>query len=457
LPAAQLLRGHRLFALVFACWVMASFGPFLTEGLLAWSAGVLYVAYDTWLLAFVGWKTRRLHPRTDVAAAEALPIAVIIPARNEATVLSRCLDAVLPACSDGDEIWLADDGSTDGTAELLRTRYGLPSVPVQGYVASGSFPMLRVLRKAHSGKADSLNQVWPATRSPLIVTLDADTVLKPGALCALRRAFAREPNLAAACGTLIPRCAAAPLAPWFEAFQRFEYLRAFLARAAWERMDALLLVSGAFAAYRREVLADVGGFDPQSLVEDYELMHRIQRVKHERHMDWRVRVLGEAQAETDAPARAHPFLRQRERWFAGFLETQFANRDMVGNRRYGELGRLMLPIKAVDTLQPVFGLTAFLLLLWFLANWSGTTQAVLWLIALKLTIDLAYHIWAIDRYHRWIGEPVPLRLWPMAMLASLLEPFSFQLLRHLGALRGWIKFLTGRVEWAPQRRIRPSS
>jgi hypothetical protein len=36
-------------------------------------------------------------------------------------------------------------------------------------------------------------------------------------------------------------------------------------------------------------------------------------------------------------------------------QTQRWNRDIVGNRRYGELGIAHLPIKALDTLQPVYG------------------------------------------------------------------------------------------------------
>ena len=47
--------------------------------------------------------------------------------------------------------------------------------------------------------------------------------------------------------------------------------------------------------------------------------------------------------------------------FAGFLQTQYWNRDMTGNRRYGALGLLMMPVKAIDTVQPIYGLTAFAL------------------------------------------------------------------------------------------------
>lgn len=451
LPAARLVRGHGLFVLVLGCWLTATLGAFLSRDLVIWSAGLLYVSYDTWLLGFVGWKTRHLQHQPHLSTVVHLPLAVLVPGRNEASVLAQCLDAVLAQCRDGDEVWMVDDGSTDGSADLLCRRYGVPLSPALGTLYSTRHGALRVLRKAHSGKADSLNRAWPLVQAPVILTLDADTVLHAGALDAVRQAFAAEPELAAACGALTPRCARTPLGWMFEGFQRFEYLRAFLARAAWERIDALLLVSGAFAAYRKDVLIRIKGYDASSLVEDYELIHRLHRHSHDHDLGWRVRVLGNAQATTDAPASLHQFLRQRERWFAGFLETQFANSDMVGNPRYRRLGTLMLPIKAVDTLQPVFGLTAFVLLIWLLFNWGVVAQTVLLVIGTKLLVDFCYHLWAIDRYHRWLGQRPTLRFWLGSMLASLAEPFSFQLLRHTGAVRGWFAFLTGRVDWSPQR------
>ena len=87
-----------------------------------------------------------------------------------------------------------------------------------------------------------------------------------------------------------------------------------------------------------------------------------------RGLDWRFRVLGGAQARTEAPGSVGAFLRQRRRWFGGFLQTQYWYRAMVGDRRHGWLGMLMLPVKAVDTLQPLYGLTAFVLLVVYAAT-----------------------------------------------------------------------------------------
>ena len=199
------------------------------------------------------------------------------------------------------------------------------------------------------------------------------------------------------------------------------------------------------------MLTRLGGYDPKNLVEDYELIHRLHRHAHERGLDWRVRVVHEARADTDAPASLRAFLHQRRRWFAGFLQTQFAYRAMHGDPRYGAVGTLMLPIKAVDTLQPVFGVTALVLLLIFIQRGAPVTPAIIAIIGGKLAIDFGYHLWAVRLYHRWLRQVPGPRVWIGAMLTTLAEPFSFQLLRHCGAIWGWVVLLTGRQDWAPQR------
>ena len=218
-------------------------------------------------------------------------------------------------------------------------------------------------------------------------------------------------------------------------------------------MDALLLISGAFAGFRREAVLDVGGFDPDCMVEDYELIHRLRRFGADHGLGWTTGVVGGARAITDAPATTTAFLRQRRRWFCGFLQTQFWYRDMVGAPRYGRLGTVMLPIKALDTLQPIYGLFAFALLLAYLV--TGRVSLLLpvgGVIAAKIVLDFAFHLWSVHLYRRWVDPTSRARL-HRALLSSLAEPFTFQVLRHTGAALGWVSFLTRQRAWGRQTRV----
>ena len=443
---------------VTVLWLLLFARAFFLHGALAWSTGIAYVVYDTLLLVFVTVKTlpliRRSLPAHRSADASTLPsMGVIVAAHNEAAVLPVTLAALLRQKHGIAQIVIADDGSTDGTRDLLTGRFGLTE-PAPGELSkpSGSHPNLFWLRVPHGGKALALNAAIEVMTTDTVMTVDADTLLADDAALAMRASFAQTPNLVAATGILVPVCNRTVSGRVFQWFQTYEYMRNFIARFAWMRADSLLLVSGAFASFRRDALVVVGGFDAQCLVEDYELIHRLRRYSVDHGLGWEVNVVGDAHAQTEAPATLGAFLRQRRRWFAGFLQTQYWNRDMTGNGRYGTLGRLMLPVKAFDTMQPIYGLTAFALLLGFIFGGHGViVVSIFSVIGLKTAIDLAFYVWSIHLYRRWTGQTNTTSL-PMAVAAAIAEPFTFQLLRHAGAALGWLQFLRGGRSWGKQHR-----
>ena len=448
-------RSVAIHAAVFFVWLALIVLAFVRGGVLAWSVGIAYIAYDTLLQAFVGRHTwRLLRPSREALCGVRCSVCVVVAAHDEARVLPATIEALLAQSDPADAIVVADDGSTDATAALFAERYGLVAPRLGETSAPGlRHPSLAWLRLPHGGKARALNRAILANACDIVLTVDADTVLDAQAVGVVRRAFAAEPELAAITGVITPVCKATLAGRCLEWFQTYEYIRNFLSRYAWMQVHSLLLVSGAFGGFRRGALVDVGGFDPACLVEDYELIHRMRRYAVDRGLDWRFRVLGGAQARTEAPGSVGAFLRQRRRWFGGFLQTQYWYRAMVGDARHGHLGALMLPIKAIDTLQPLYGLTAFALLIVYAATRRLDIIApVAAVIGAKIAIDLAFHLWSVHLYRRWVGD-ARRASFGWALAAALAEPFTFQLLRHSGAALGWIAFLTGQRSWGRQTRF----
>ncbi len=459
-PRSTPLASALVHGTVGGVWLLLFASAFTLGGIYAWSTGIAYIVYDTVLLAFVAWKTwTLLRPApTPGRHAPLEKLTIVVAAHNESAVLVQTIAALLAQADPPDAIVIADDGSTDGTAGLLVTRFGLVAPALGGWATSTSVPTLHWLRLPHGGKARALNAALmsplEACRTAITMTVDADTHLSPGAIAAMRRAFTDDPSLVAATGVLVPVCGPSLTGRLFEWFQTYEYIRNFLSRYAWMRVDSLLLISGAFAGFRREAVVAVGGFDPDCLVEDYELIHRLARYSALHRLGWRSSVVGAAQAQTEAPSTTAAFLRQRRRWFGGFLQTQYWYRGMVGNGRlYGNIGRWMLPVKAVDTMQPIFGLTALAVLLVSIAQGRvGVLVPVSAWILSKIAIDLGFHLWSVHLYRRWIGKTTDARF-GLALLAALAEPFSFQILRHLGATLGWVTFLTRQSHWGKQERL----
>ena len=452
-PRRVPVAAHVIGAFAPILFVALIVQAFQRQGLAVWSIGIAYILYDTALLVFTAWNIRDLRLTPRPAPLVSPSFGVIVAAHNEAGVIAATIERLRGQETPPDLILIADDGSSDGTADVLARRYGLASPPLGGMTGpSAVLPSLRWLRLQHGGKARALNAAMLQVETEIVLTVDADTLLEPGAIAAMRAAFAAEPALVAATGVLAPICGPSVTGRFFEWFQTYEYVRNFLSRHAWERLDSLLLISGAFAAFRRQAVVEVGGFDPDCMVEDYELIHRLHRHAVDHRRDWTVRVVGAALARTDAPASPMAFLRQRRRWFGGFLQTQHWNRDMVGAPRFGWLGTAMLPVKALDTLQPIYGLAAFaILIVLVVTGHFMVALPILIVMVVKIVVDLTFHLWSLGIYKNWTGQREGLGL-GAALIAAVLEPFTFQLLRHAGALWGWHAFLTGRESWGRQRR-----
>ena len=458
-PPRHAWRGIAIWGAAIMLFVALFAQVFFRTGVLSWAVGIVYIIYDTALLLFVAAQTRVMRaPQPSMSAPIKVTLGVVIAAYNEATVLEATIEALRRQDVPPEVIVVADDGSDDGTAAVLEQVYGL-TAPVLGTISPPAMqdPTIRWLRLPRGGKAIALNTAIGLIECDVLVTVDADTLLEPGALSAMRIAFEREPQLAAVTGVLRPVCPPSWSGRIFQWFQTYEYIRNFLSRYAWMQAHSLLLISGAFAGFRREALVRIGGFDPECLVEDYEVMHRLHRFGTDHALGWEVRVIGTAFATTDSPAELMTFLRQRRRWFAGFLQTQFWNRDMIGNPRYRALGTVMLPVKALDTVQPIYGLSAFALLIGFII--VGLTSGnfnIIWpvLIAMlvKIVIDLAWLLRSLVLYRRWTGHGEHLSVGG-ALLAAIVEPVTFQLLRHAGAAWGWYVFLTGKQVWGASIRV----
>ena len=181
---------------VVVVWVALFLLAFGQGGVFAWSVGLAYLVYDTVLQVFTAWQIRR------ITVAGAAPqetarstLAVIVAAYNEATALPATLAALLDQDDPPDEILIADDGSTDGTADLLVAQFGLtaPNLERASTPKVVKATSMIWLRLRHGGKAHALNAALIATTADVVLTVDADTVPAPRAIGAVRQAFSGEP------------------------------------------------------------------------------------------------------------------------------------------------------------------------------------------------------------------------------------------------------------------------
>ena len=156
-----------------------------------------------------------------------------------------------------------------------------------------------------------------ARDTPILITVDADTTPARGALAAMARAFT-DPEVVSAAGVVAVRNAREA---WLTRHQHVEYQRTTWVRVAWSSLGALEQVPGAFTGVRAAAFAEVGGFPTDSLTEDYELTYRLLAHGVRNGRVPMVVTVPEAVVWTVVPSTLGGFVRQRTRWFAGFLTT----------------------------------------------------------------------------------------------------------------------------------------
>ena len=135
-----------IHAAVLVLWIALLGAPFGLHGVWVWSAGLVYVTYDTLLLVFTFWQTLPLLRTAPSPARDGrrVSVAVIVAARDEALVLPVTLQALLTQSDPPDRILIADDGSTDTTPQVLARLYGLGPPPLGGI--STGHPQIHWLR-----------------------------------------------------------------------------------------------------------------------------------------------------------------------------------------------------------------------------------------------------------------------------------------------------------------------
>jgi hopene-associated glycosyltransferase HpnB len=230
----------------------------LAAAALACWAGVLLAPWGAWLCR----ERLEVDPSPDAPIAD---FTVLIPARNEATVIGETLRALAVAAPYASVI-VIDDQSTDTTAEIVRAS-GLPHLTL----IAGTPPPA-----GWTGKLWALQQGLERVTTPRILLLDADIRLAPGIATSLQRKAHEGCTLVSLCAE--PRwdgLAARWLLPVFVYFFKLLYPFA-LANRKGSRIAA---AAGGVILIDREALLDAGGFGAwrDAIIDDCTLAAHVKR------------------------------------------------------------------------------------------------------------------------------------------------------------------------------------
>ncbi|WP_394216958.1 glycosyltransferase [Brachybacterium vulturis] len=409
----------------------------------------------------------------DTATAPvSLGLTVILPAYNESTVILDSVRSSLALDYPDHEVVVVNDGSTDDTLAVLQAAFDLvpshrsvdpgPQISLRGeirqvYEARDPGVPLLVVDSENSGRSDAINAGIGLAAKDLVVIFDADSITDPDALLLAVQPFLDDPLRVVAVGGNIravngSRVVAGRVTEegmprtWLARFQVLEYLRAFtLGRAGWSRLDALMLISGAFGVYRRDVLLSVGALDPDTIGEDFELTLKVHRWCRRRRRAYRIVFVSEPTCWTEVPDTLSVLRRQRVRWHRGLWEVLWKHRGMLLNPRYGRVGLIGLPYYWLfELFAPLFEVVGVLIIIAALVTGAVSPTMTFALLGIALGSGILVTVMSVLLEEMSLRRRSTARGLLVMIACALLENLGYRQLTALWRLQGWWQALRGR-------------
>lgn len=262
-------------------------------------------------------------------------LSVIVPAYNEEKVIARTIEGLIETQYPKKEIIVVDDGSKDRTFEIAQ-RYK---------------NAIKVLHKENGGKASAVNYGLSYATGEVIVIVDADTIIGRDSLIHIVKGFGLSKDVAAVAGNIKVR----NRMNWLTWCQAIEYVAGIqIVRRALDVFGAISVVPGALGAFRKSALGEIGTYDKDTVVEDFDVTMKILKSKLV------IQGSTKATAYTESPQTIRGLYNQRRRWYGGNMEVFARHSDALINPRYGLLQRMVFPFMIFSSMvMPFIGIIAW--------------------------------------------------------------------------------------------------
>lgn len=396
-------------------------------------------------------------------------MSILIPAFNEEKVILNCLQGIVNTKYKNYEAIFINDGSTDRTLPLLMhhlnlepTHKRLPTLkisyePINGVYQSKRYPNIFVIDKENGGKADALNAGIDYLKNELVVTLDADSILEPHSLEFMNHSFTDEKVLAA--GGLVQIVQGTKgnylkpeptfLTSGIIKYQILQYLTDFyLHKYTQMKMKSITVISGAFGAFRKDILFEVGGFR-KTVGEDMDITLRIQRLIKMKYKDCKLIYSQQAICYTECPATYKDLFNQRIRWQKAFIDCLITYKSsffktfgfrlsiflLIDSLLLGMLCAFpiaFIPIMLIINSDQYMIVLGFLTVTFFLGNYQG-------LITLIVSRRLGLHYTKLDYLKISIFIPIQI--------------LTYRLLGVAFVIVGTVMYMKNKDKWNVAKRV----
>jgi poly-beta-1,6-N-acetyl-D-glucosamine synthase len=421
----------------------------------------------------------RISDYKSILASPLAPgISLLAPAYNEGLTIIDNVKSLLSIMYNNLEVIIVNDGSKDDTLQKLIAAFYLVKVPfyvkyeiqtkqvLAVYKSSNrAFRKLTVVDKQNGGKADALNVGINISTKPLVACIDVDCIIERDALLKMVKPFLEETSQVIASGGVV-RIANGCIVEegrllevrlpekQIVRFQTLEYIRSFLVgRMAWSKLNGLLLISGAFGLFRKDVAINAGGYNTKTVGEDMELVVRMRVYMQKQKQPYKVVYIPEPLCWTEAPSDYAILGRQRNRWTRGAFETLRLHKYLFFNPQFGMMGMLSYPFWFFfEWLAPIAEFTGLLfmmvLLMSGMVNYPLALALLFAVYAFSFLISMSALLAEELSYQQYRGKKDILRL----VVTALIEPVFFHPRVVWWSIVGNIDLIKGKKSWGEMTR-----
>lgn len=399
-----------------------------------------------------------------------IPISVLVPAFNEVATINENITSLLGLSYLEYEVIIINDGSTDNTLDMIVSTFNMKRVEqpfrallktqeINGIYRTIDIPNLTLIDKKNGGKADSLNAGINLSKYPIFLAVDADSVLETNSLVRVIMPFVDDKDTVAVGGIVrvangseirngvisniqLPKNHLAT-------FQIVEYLQAFLTgRMGWDALNSLLIISGAFGAFKKNAVLAVDGFTPGTLGEDMELVLKLHEYAGKESKKYKIKFIPDPVCWTQVPQKIGDLRRQRKRWQIGLIDSLLKHKNLIFNPKYGKVGTLAIPYYVLfEVLSPLIEFLGYILLpIFFIFGYINLEFFALYLIVTLLYgMILSIGVLLLEEY-TFNKYPTVTQILKLSLF-SILANFGYRQIITLFRLEGILRFRKDKNTW----------
>jgi cellulose synthase/poly-beta-1,6-N-acetylglucosamine synthase-like glycosyltransferase len=301
-------------------------------------------------------------------------ISLIIPAHNESVSIKKTIVSALENPYPNKEIIIVDDHSTDDTYQQSLS-----------FLEGGLIKLVK--RSGGKGsRAAAVNYGTLFATGDICMITDGDTLIGRNSLTEVAKYLSLE-NVVAVLGNVRILSGDGGIRNLLTKCQSYEYLISFeLGRRVRTILDILVIIPGAFGAFRLDTGAKIGFYDNDTLTEDFDLTVKLFK------SSGKVVFVPDVIAWTYCPNNWKAWYRQRMRWSHGQIVTLLKHRDIVTTRNVKYRALFVWGVYDMMFMDVVLLFARTASLIWILFNF---TQSIEYVFALVFLIYLVSEFIAI--------------------------------------------------------------